>query len=271
MRERIIYPNDNCNTGANVKIGFPNHPREEILKEIEWIGKNRFDFIDIFLEEDKATPEQIRIKKTKELLDYYKLDRVGHTAWYLPIGSPVKEFRQAARKEAKKYFEVFSQLEVKYVTVHGNWPSTMFTDEEGIKYQVETLERMIDEAKKYNLSIMYESIDTPRDNATNVAKILNALPELYFHLDIGHANIHGRKPEEFVKAFSDRLKHIHLHDNNGKEDLHLPMGTGNINWPEFIKTLKENYDGTITLEIFSKDKDYALLSKEKLRKMWDLA
>ena len=40
-----------------MKIGFPNNPRKNILEEIEWIGKNGFDFIDLFLEEDQAGPE----------------------------------------------------------------------------------------------------------------------------------------------------------------------------------------------------------------------
>jgi len=64
------------------------------------------------------------------------------------------------------------------------------------------------------------------------------------------------------------LKHVHLSDNKGSEDLHLPMGTGNIDWKKILKILKKYYQGTITLEVFSKDKDYALLSKEKLRRLW---
>ena len=34
-----------------MKVGFPNNPRRDILEEIEWIGKNKFDFVDLFLEE----------------------------------------------------------------------------------------------------------------------------------------------------------------------------------------------------------------------------
>jgi sugar phosphate isomerase/epimerase len=48
------------------------------------------------------------------------------------------------------------------------------------------------------------------------------------------------------------------------------MGTGSINWERLIKLLKGYYDGTITLEIFSRDRDYALLSRDKLRKLWEL-
>jgi len=65
------------------------------------------------------------------------------------------------------------------------------------------------------------------------------------------------------------LKHVHLSDNKGSEDLHLPMGVGNIDWKKILKILKKYYRGTITLEVFSKDKDYALLSKEKLKRLWE--
>ena len=65
------------------------------------------------------------------------------------------------------------------------------------------------------------------------------------------------------------IKHVHLHDNNGDKDLHLPMGCGSIEWKKTLKTLKKYYNGTITLEVFSKDKDYVLLTKEKLRKLWN--
>jgi hypothetical protein len=82
-------------------------------------------------------------------------------------------------------------------------------------------------------------------------------------------NLFGRKPEDFINKFKGKIKHIHLHDNDGNDDLHIPMGTGMINWEELVSLLKKYYDGTITLEIFSRDKDYVLLSKDKLRRLWD--
>jgi sugar phosphate isomerase/epimerase len=254
-----------------MKIGFPNHPRKDIIEEIHWIGKNGFDFIDLFLEDDKASPEKINIDEVKKLLKKYKLDVVGHTAWYLPIGSPSKFFREAAVSEAKRCFEVFSNLNARYVTIHGNWPPKLFSPKEGIKFQVDTLKKLVKEAKKYNIYIMYEPIDTQQDTVENVSQILNRVPELFLHIDIGHANMFGRKPEEFIKRFHKKLKHIHLHDNEGTKDLHLPIGTGKVDWERVIKILKKYYNGTITLEIFSQDRDYVLLSKKKLEKLWKLS
>ena len=55
-----------------------------------------------------------------------------------------------------------------------------------------------------------------------------------------------------LRQFADRLHHIHLHDNNGLVDLHLPPGTGTINWPAVATALRDiGYAKTITLEIFS--------------------
>jgi len=254
-----------------MKIGFPNNPRKDLLKEIQWIGKNNFDFVDLFLEEDKATPEIIDIEKIRKVLEEHELEVVGHTAWYLPIGSPMKGLRDSAAKIAALYFKVFSELGAKYVTIHANWPRGMFSVQEGIKFQIESLKNLLHIAADFNLGLMYEPVDTPDDNLKNVRTILDEVPDLNFHLDIGHANLHGKKPAQFVEAFYDRLKHVHLHDNNRYSDLHLPMGCGNINWHETIKSLKKYYDGTITLEVFSRDKDYVLLTRDKLLKAWSKA
>jgi sugar phosphate isomerase/epimerase len=253
-----------------MKIGFPNHPRKNIIEEIDWIGKNGFDFVDLFLEEDQAVPEKIDIEKLKQSLKNYNLSAVGHTAWYFPIGSSIKSLREAAVEEALRYFEVFKKVGAEFVTIHANWPSSLFSPREGIDFQMESLKKLVKEAKNYDLNVIYEPIDTPNDTVENISIILETIPELFFHLDIGHANLFGRKPEEFIEKFYRKLKHVHLHDNFGDTDAHLPLGQGSINFELVLKVLKEHYDGTITLEIFSKDKNEVLLSKKKLEKLWYL-
>ncbi len=126
-------------------------------------------------------------------------------------------------------------------------------------------------AQENGVTIIYESITTPKDSEKNIRKILDLNPLVGFHADIGHLNLYGRNPVDYLTAFKDRLMHIHLHDNDGQRDLHLPMGTGIIDWDALIKTLKSVYDGTITLEIFSRDKDYVLLSQKKLKERWEKA
>ena len=73
-----------------------------------------------------------------------------------------------------------------------------------------------------------------------------------------------------IKKFNKKLIHIHLHDNDGKEDQHLTIGKGNINWKKVIKVLKKYYNKTITLEVFESKKE-RVLSKTKLKKLWENA
>jgi len=42
-----------------------------------------------------------------------------------------------------------------------------------------------------------------------------------------------------------------------------------MDWKRITWLLKRFYDETITLEVFSKDRDYVLLSEEKLIKLWN--
>lgn len=252
-----------------MKIGFHNNPRKNMVEEIDWIGKNGFDFVDIFLEDDQADPSKVDVEKVKKVIKKHNLETVGHTAWYLPIGSPTKELRDVAVTKGLSYFELLSKFDVKYATIHANWPPNLFKEKEGIKFQIDSLKRLVKEGKKFGVKVMYEPITHSKDNLKNVGEILKNVSGLFFHLDTGHAFLHGKRIEDFIKKFHKKLVHVHLHDNDGKDDLHLPMGTGVIDWTNVIKILKQYYDGTITLEVFSQDKDYVIMTKNKLRELWN--
>jgi sugar phosphate isomerase/epimerase len=42
-------------------------------------------------------------------------------------------------------------------------------------------------------------------------------------LDVGHAKVTGVAVEEYVEAFGDRIRVVHLHDNDGTDDHHDPL------------------------------------------------
>ena len=115
---------------------------------------------------------------------------------------------------------------------------------------------------------MYEHTDTPKDTVENAAKILAKVPGLFFHLDFGHASVYGRKPEDFIKAFHSKLVHVHLHESKRNMDLHLPLGDGDTATEKGVIFLKKYYNGTITLEIFSRYRESLLLSREIFKKIW---
>ena len=56
--------------------------------------------------------------------------------------------------------------------------------------------------------------------------------------DIGHANTIG-KIEDFTKLLDKFIVNVHLHDNDGKADEHLPIGKGSINFVRLFKKMKD--------------------------------
>jgi sugar phosphate isomerase/epimerase len=236
---------------------------------IDWIAEHGFEFVDLFLEPDRTAAEAVEAGRVREKLAEHGLEAVGHLAWYLPIGSPMPQLRKAAVDAARDYLAIFGQIGVPAVTVHAQWPLSMFSDQEGIDWQIESLSNIMAAGADLGVRIMYEPVGSPREHPENVAAILDALPDLLCHLDMGHCNLHGLDPVEMIRRFAGRLHHLHLHDNDGLSDLHLPPGAGNIDWPAVIKTLVEvGYDRTITLEVFSPDQSYLLFAKQKIEELW---
>lgn len=252
-----------------MKLGFPTHPRRSLVSEIDWIGRNGFDFVDLFLEPETGAIGAFEPAAVRDALRSWNLPSVGHLAWYLPIGSPVKELRQAALTVAASYFEAFSVIGVPRVTIHAHWASaSLFSTQDSLNWQIETLGEMIRRASGHGLQIMYEPVGMMPETTENLDTLLKALPDLGFHLDIGHFHLNQRQPADFIRHFAARLVHVHLHDNDGSRDQHLPPGIGSINWDETLTALKECYDGTVTLEVFTAERDYILLARDWVRRKW---
>ncbi|WP_340819923.1 sugar phosphate isomerase/epimerase family protein [Methanolobus sp. WCC4] len=68
-------------------------------------------------------------------------------------------------------------------------------------------------------------------------------------LDVGHANTMGLL-DEFVSKCKSKLSHMHIHDNNGAHDEHLPIGQGNIDWKKLMEGLS-GYKGLMVTEMGS--------------------
>ncbi len=76
---------------------------------------------------------------------------------------------------------------------------------------------------------MIENLPGDYNSAPQLGELLDEMPELGLHLDIGHANLQvpHNTTDEILAAYGKRLRHVHLHDNKGgSADLHLPLGTG---------------------------------------------
>lgn len=74
-------------------------------------------------------------------------------------------------------------------------------------------------------------------------------PRLGMCLDTGHAHVFGDDIGAAVRLIAPVLKVLHVHDNLGDRDAHLPPHAGSIDWASFTAALQEiGFAGVLSIE-----------------------
>jgi len=254
-------------------IGAMNHPAEDVLSEMEWMAGCGLGFIDLTLEPPAAATWKIDKGKIRSALAQYNMKAVGHTAFYLPLASPFEMVRQAAVAEVRACIDAFAEIGVAWMNLHPDRNTPLHSRSYFIGRNLISMSEIIRYGDQKGVGVMIENLPGDFNNAEQLKELLDPLPTLGLHLDIGHANllVTHNTTEEILAAYGSRLRHVHLHDNKGGgADLHLPLGSGTVDLPRAVRALKScNYDGTITLEVFVPDRQLFRHSQCALQAAWD--
>lgn len=90
----------------------------------------------------------------------------------------------------------------------------------------------------------------PGSRMADLAAVVAELsrPEVALAIDTGHANITATAREETLAA-GRWLRTTHVHDNDGRQDSHLPPGLGTVDWDAWVLALDAiDYRGPVMLE-----------------------
>ena len=254
-------------------IGAMNHPARDAIGEIRWMAKMGLEFIDLTLEPPGAASWKVKPREIAQALSDHGFKIVGHTAYYLPMASPFEGVRRGAVDEFRRCLEIFAILGARWMNMHPQAYAPMHDRAYIVERNLATITDLLPEARGCGVGLMIENLPGDWNNVLQLSQLLDPIPELGLHLDIGHANLQVTRntTDEILRAYGSRLRHVHLHDNKGGfQDLHLPIGCGTLEVNNCVGALKRSgYDGTITLEVFSEDREYLARSRDVLRKLWD--
>ncbi len=169
--------------------------------------------------------------------------------------------------------ELCSRMGGKYIVVHPINMAYDYSRQQERDFNMAMYKKLIPAARKYGLVVCLENLFLERNGhlmegigsdfneAAAMVDELNAIAgeEVFgFCFDVGHANILGKNLYQAVLTMGQRLKILHIHDNDGISDLHTmpytfargwnPVGT---EWEGFLRGLKEiHYQGVINFEVF---------------------
>lgn len=256
-----------------MKTGSMNNPRLKVIDEIDRIGQSGFDFIDLTFE--WPSNEEFDAGKIKKRLAENNLEVVGHTSPSLPAIYPLKTVRDACIDELKRAIDALIEVGAKKINIHPFYFQGYKIEKDLVGRNIEVLSVINSYCQSRGVDLMLENFISPFDNIKIFTEIIQAVPGLKIHLDVGHINFSADFPallRAFLERFSSTIIHCHIHDNHHSRDEHLPLGCGNIDWPIAANILKKaGYDGTFTIEVFCQDKSYLCYSKERWKKNWEQA
>ena len=141
------------------------------------------------------------------------------------------------------------------------------------EFNLNIYRQLIPDAQKYGVKICLENIFSRHgsrmiegrlSDAAVAARMIDALNQeagmdaFGFCFDIGHAILTRKNIRAFIRTLGHRLTILHIHDNDGNEDLHmipctyLQNGSTHIaDWDGLVEGLRDiGYRGTLAFEVF---------------------
>ena len=141
--------------------------------------------------------------------------------------------------------------------------------EEFVRRLARSLAPMVGKLTKGGCRLVLENCFEPKPEVLLMAR--RALAEhgqVGFCLDVGHAMAFSKTSlPDWWRAMSPHLWELHLHDNDGTDDHHLPCGWGSADWDFLGRVLKEQKPRPVlTLEPHKEPHLWASL--RNLERLW---
>jgi sugar phosphate isomerase/epimerase len=163
--------------------------------------------------------------------------------------------------QVEQLLDLAGELGISLYTQH-LWLDARFVPRDILAAKVALLARWTERARHLGVALCIENLS---EHAAHFAPAFEQIPDLRMTLDLGHGQIlaptrPGRPGTPINAAFeliahhSDRIRHVHLHDNHGgdrsRDDLHLPLGEGVVDLSGILRALRAaGYEGAFSFEV----------------------
>ncbi len=247
-----------------------NNPKEGLISQITFFAENDFDFLELTIEPPEAYHfNSVRIKEVKDILSTSNMGLLAHMPWHFHLAYPIDEIQTIYKKHFRYVVDCAARFDAQLITIHPEFLSRVDAKKSILNKMQATLDELKKYASEHGIRLNLENYSLTEYSVSELINIVEGL-ELDITFDIGHANmwLGIRGITEFITQFSKRITHIHVHDNFGDKDSHLPVGAGNIDWDKVITMLKSFYDSTFTFEVHSNHVDYLLVSRNYFCSLW---
>ena len=208
------------------------------------------------------------LHKLKRVIDSHGLGVSVHGSfWDLNAVSHYPSLRQLVIDQTKHAIEACQILEGEVVSVHPGFCHFKEVEallEEAKGFYNEFVAECQPYAQERGVRFAIENTATRASCPYSVDELevlMENFEGLGLTLDVAHAYLAARRQDKLkpegevvgmIRRFKDELSAIHLHDNHGHWDEHLPLGEGEIDFKPIVGALREiGYRGPLIVELWN--------------------
>lgn len=234
-----------------MKIGTQPDVRHAPKEAFEFATNNGFEHLEILMDHPLYSPDILSYNELIELKWSYDVELLIHCPSTSTNFIAISEvMRKASYAEMQRVLHLADRAGAEVVTFHLGW-NPGFVNNGSFYYSRELFEEhnervLLKELKPFLkrtevLLALENTIAFDKGITKALEEILHET-DLALTLDVGHYNI--QKCDFFLENF-ERVVNIHLHDNDGRRDEHLPLGRGKVDLNVFPF---KDYEDYITIE-----------------------
>lgn len=223
--------------------------RAHNLEHVHEVARLGYPFAEISIYEAEEMHRSV-----DDFLALKKKYGIYYLAHYPNEGNPfdAKVLEEGFVPKMKELFEVTHELGIAKGTLHF-WMDKRWAEPSLLSAKMGLLSEMVAAAGDKGITLCIENLT---EQYESFAEACDNIPELRMTLDIGHGELLSSENTSFnfIRYLFDKIEHLHVHDNHGgksvKDDLHLPLGEGRVDYPRIFSMLKEKgYRHTVTMEL----------------------
>lgn len=163
--------------------------------------------------------------------------------WDLCPGSIDPLIRRVSRQRLEQLFDVLEPFNPVQVVCHTGFDPRHHAGHRSswVDRSLALWESLVERAEKQKVPLLLENVWEPGPDIHR--ELFDRIPSSFFGfcLDVGHQHSFSRTPlKAWLEELQSVLREIHLHDNDGTSDSHLPIGEGTIDFIELFRYLGSN-------------------------------